>query len=62
MDQRPRCPKCGEPARKAIGTAVVEVVLEETGKPGRILRAQDFTADPRYVCGGDHEWTLITMT
>lgn len=55
-DVRPKCPKCGEPAREVLGTAHVEALLETDGKPGRVLRAWRFMPDARYVCGGGHDW------
>jgi hypothetical protein len=54
----PKCPKCGEPARRVIGTALVEVRIEADGTAGRVLRAWRFQPGAKYVCGGGHRWEL----
>lgn len=57
-DMRPRCPKCGEPAREVIAEARVRCELKDDGTMGRIVGVGGTIAELHaYVCGGGHEWT-----
>lgn len=61
-DQRPRCPKCGEPARTMSCLALVEVILKEDGTPDILvhrsrIRIISTDRDPVFFCGGGHDWT-----
>lgn len=58
-DVRPRCPKCGQPAREVVGMARVRAELGLDGEPGRVRWATRLAADAAYICGGGHEWNLI---
>ncbi len=59
---RPRCPKCGEPARTVgLRRAYVTAALNADGSVGRILQVsarfiEDATA-VHFECGGGHVWT-----
>jgi hypothetical protein len=57
-DKRPRCPKCGEPARVAIvKMARVRCELEADGSVGRVLSTTRNKKVPlEYECGGGHTW------
>lgn len=62
LDKRPRCPKCGEPARQVwLNSARVLCELHPDGTPGNILHAR-LVSKPagfmEYVCGGGHTWKL----
>jgi hypothetical protein len=57
-DLRPKCPKCGEPARHVHALAWVTCVLEDDRSLGTILSANKptETVDPEFRCGGGHIW------
>lgn len=60
-DRRPRCAKCGEPARYAKALARVRFVLDDDGSVGRVDRvarvpSADVVGEVSYVCAGGHEW------
>lgn len=56
-DKRPRCPKCGEPARDIVLSAArVVCELHPDGTPGNILSTSRPTGTAEYVCGGGHVW------
>lgn len=59
-DKRPRCPRCGEPARSIFMVAKVEFELGLDGEIGKVLHSGHRTGagpDHVYVCGGGHKWT-----
>lgn len=58
LDKRPRCPKCGEPARNVVlHSARVVCALHPDGTPGDILSVRHLGARAvEYVCGGGHIW------
>lgn len=57
-DLRPRCPKCGEPARQVIAEAKVRCELTNDGLMGRIVGVGATVVETHiYVCGGGHEFT-----
>lgn len=57
-DKRPRCPKCGEPARVVIvKLAKARCVLNMDGSAGEVLTAsRDKTKQAAFECGGGHVW------
>lgn len=59
----PLCPECGCPARcVSMRLAYVLVELNEDGSKGRIVRTAGTLRpdpEPRYVCGGGHEWKKL---
>lgn len=58
-DRRPRCPKCGEPARTVSGTAEVCAILEPDLRTGRVLFVSMKPAigqPSTFRCGGGHAW------
>jgi hypothetical protein len=69
-DQRPRCSRCGLPARVIRALARVSVQLELDGTPGRIVYARcvddpdqalDLVSDEaarEYQCGIGHRWRV----
>lgn len=58
MKRRPRCPKCGEPAREVEMTARATCVLTEDGSAGKVLSASRLPGIDVYICGGNHRWEL----
>ena len=59
-DARPRCPRCGEPAREVSGVAQVMATLALDGTPAQVLRVTRFAATARYRCGGGHSWKMTS--
>lgn len=61
MSARPRCPKCGEPARFVLMRARVRCLLEPDGSvmpTAEVVRAEARDSEERtYECGGGHRWT-----
>lgn len=58
-DMRPRCPKCGEPARQVIAEGKVRCELKDDGTLGRIVGVgATVVALHIYICGGSHEWKV----
>ncbi len=55
-DLRPRCPHCGEPARKICGQAKVTAELGADLSIIRTFRVEGFSPDSSYICGGGHKW------
>ena len=57
-DSRPRCPKCGEPARNVLvkaGCVKFELLLD--GTLGRVVQGSGQKVPMEtYECGGGHEW------
>lgn len=59
-DSRPRCTKCGEPARVVIvRDAYVQCELGNDGSVGRVLYALIKDSKVKsYKCGGGHTWKM----
>lgn len=57
---RPRCPRCGEPAREAHGSAVVRFMLDAQGRPAQVIGVERARpTDLTYRCGGGgHTWKI----
>jgi hypothetical protein len=61
IDMRPKCPKCGLPARWVVGKATVRAQVELDGSPGKIVRSQSFRTDGLlYECGQRHRWNVVS--
>lgn len=58
IDKRPRCPRCGEPARVVIvRTGWLRFQLLEDGALGSLITGSGKrTSMETYECGGRHEW------
>ena len=60
-DTRPRCPKCGEPARTVLLDKVtVRCALNADGTVGKIQGVEGSATGRAmvagYECGGGHQW------
>lgn len=56
-DCRPRCPRCGEPARFVVATARARFALTTDDQLGEVAYVHRRDARRRgYACGGGHEW------
>jgi len=59
QDLRPKCPRCGEPARWARVLAEARVVLGDDGDRTRVVAGLGTLLETLgFECGGRHKWAI----